>query len=210
MKKALLIGCGSKWGASFTTHLHDIGYDIDLISSSDFQYGNVNTLKVSWNELTLSELKTLIDNTITYDLIFFNQNAGGSLSDYWFVPGNDMPVESWNRSMWIDCQMPYCLIKHLSASITDNTKIGWMMTGMIVGRDPELFKYAGYASHKATNLHIMRGFSQNHSGIFFALNPSWFPVEDYVKDSEQIHNVISKLKKTDSGKSFNKNGTEWI
>jgi hypothetical protein len=38
----------------------------------------------------------------------------------------------------------------------------------------------------------------------------WFPIEDYVKDSVQIHKVISGLKKSDSGKSFNKDGTEWI
>jgi hypothetical protein len=210
MKKALLIGCGSKWGASFTKHLADIGYHVDLLTSSDFEYTNVNTLKVNWYELNLEHLKTLIDNTVTYDLIFFNQNAKGSVSDFWFTPGNDMPIESWNTSMWLDCQLPYCLVKHLSSSITDDTKIGWMMTGLIVGNNPEYFKYAGYASHKATNLHIMRGFSQNHRGVFFALNPIWFPIEDYVKDSEQIHKVISGLKKIDSGKSFNKDGTEWI
>ena len=210
MKKALLIGCGSKWGASFTKHLADIEYQVDLLTSSDFEYANVNTLKVNWFELNLDQLKTLIDNTVTYDLIFFNQNAKGSVSDFWFLPGNDMPVDNWNRSMWNDCQLPYYLIKHLSSSITDDTKIGWMMTGLIVGNNPEYFKHAGYASHKSTNLHIMRGFSQNHDGIFFALNPFWFPIEDYVKDSEQIHKVISGLKKIDSGKSFNKDGTEWI
>jgi hypothetical protein len=210
MKKALLLGCGSKWGASFTKHLSDIGYQVDLLTGSNFEYPNVNVIKINWHESNLEQLQTLIDNSVTYDLIFFNQNAGGSVGEYWFIPGNEYSIDSWNRNMWIDCQLPYCLIKHLSQSITDDTKIGWMMTGLIIGNNPEYFKHAGYASHKATNLYIMRGFSQNHLGIFFALNPLWFPLEDYVKDSEQIHKVISTLKKTDSGKSFNKDGTEWI
>ena len=66
MKKALLIGCGSKWGASFTKHLADIGYQVDLLTSSDFEYPNVNTIKVNWFESNLEQLKTLIDNNNFY------------------------------------------------------------------------------------------------------------------------------------------------
>ena len=85
-----------------------------------------------------------------------------------------------------------------------------MLTGLIVGNDTSRYQYAGYASIKSTNLHIMRGFSQFHKGIFFAINPSWFPVEDYKKDAEQISSIIERLESKDNGKSFMKTGVEWI
>jgi hypothetical protein len=56
----------------------------------------------------------------------------------------------------------------------------------------------------------MRGFSEFHKGIFFAINPIWFPVEDYKKDAQSIEAVVDKLTKEDSGKSFNKDGSFWL
>jgi hypothetical protein len=56
----------------------------------------------------------------------------------------------------------------------------------------------------------MRGFSQFHPGIFFAINPIWFPIEDYTKDAIQISKVIDNLKIADTGKSFMKTGNSWL
>ena len=55
----------------------------------------------------------------------------------------------------------------------------------------------------------MRGFSLHHPGIFFCINPVWFPKDDFSKDAEQIFSVITKLQSTDNGKVFNKDGNEW-
>jgi hypothetical protein len=85
-----------------------------------------------------------------------------------------------------------------------------MLTGLIVGNDSNLYQYAGYASIKSTNLHIMIGFSEFHKGIFFAINPIWFPVEDYKKDAKQISNIIERLETKDTGKSFMKDSSFWI
>lgn len=210
IKKALLVGCGSKWGAAFTTHLSNLNYHIDLVTSSDSTYQNTNTIKVNWFELNSTNIKSLLNQEKHYDLIFFNQNSGGSVGEHHFSPGNVYDIEKWNYHNWINCQLPYIVIQHLSKSITDTTKIGWMMTGLIVGHEKDKFRYAGYASVKSTNLHIMRGFSEFHPGIFFAINPGWFPEAEYQKDAQSIEKVIDNLTKADSGKAFNKDGSFWL
>jgi hypothetical protein len=145
-----------------------------------------------------------------YDLIFFNQNSGGGPGGDDFGPSRDYSIDHWNIHNWINCQLPYIVIKHLSSTITEKTRIGWMLTGLIVGNDTSRYQYAGYASIKSTNLHIMRGFSEFHKGIFFAINPIWFPVEDYKTDAEQISNIIERLESKDNGKSFMKDGSFWL
>ena len=208
-KKALLFGCGSKWGLSFTQHIANNNYEIDLVSSSDVDLPNVNNLKIDWLMSNEKTIKDLIPNE-SYDLIFFNQNSGGGPGGDDFGPDRNFSIDHWNLHMWINCQLPYVVIKHLNNGIRENTKIGWMLTGLIIGNDEKLYQYAGYASLKSTNLHIMRGFSQYHKGIFFAINPLWFPVEDHRTDAEKIFNLIEKLNSKDNGKSFNKDGSFWI
>ena len=208
-EKALLFGCGSKWGLTFTKHLSDQGYRVDLISSSDVDYKNVNVHKIDWLTSNEQVIKNLVKQE-TYDLIFFNQNSGGGPGAEDLSPKQNFPLDHWDLHLWINSQLPYVVIKHLSEQITENTKIGWMLTGLIVDNNPELYQYAGYAAIKSTNLHIMRGFSQFHPGIFFAINPIWFPIEDYSKDAKQILKVIDKLYKKDNGKSLNKDGSFWI
>lgn len=207
--KALLFGCGSKWGLELTKELSLRNYEIDLFSSSEVNLPNVTTYKINWldsNQNTIDQLLPIKK----YDLIFFNQNSGGGPNEEDLSPQRDFPIEYWNMHLWINCQLPYMVVKKLSGVIEDTTKIGWMLTGLIKGDDPNLYKYAGYASIKSTNLHIMKGFSYHHPGIFFAINPFWFPISDYEKDAKKIANIIENIKQTDSGKSFDKDGKEWL
>jgi len=209
-KHALLIGCGSKWGASFTKQLADQNYSIDLITGSDLTYHNVNNIRINWLTLTPSIIESLLDPNKKYDLIFFNQNSGGSPNEHFLKSGNKLDINSWNHNIWLNCQLPYIVVQHLTKSISHTTKIGWMLTGLIVGKEKNFFKYAGYASAKSTNLHIMRGFSEFHHGIFFAINPIWFPIENYTEDAKQIHKIIENISAADNGKTFRKDGVEWI
>jgi len=208
-KKALLLGCGSKWGSSFSKTVAESDYSVDLITSNNLNYPNINSIKINWNNFDLNSLKKHIDLK-EYDLIFFNQNSGGSVGEHYLKTDNTISLDHWNLSYWIDCQLPYYIIKHLSPLIKNSTKIGWMLTGLITGRDENFFQYAGYACSKSTNLHIMRGFSRFHHGVFFAINPFWFPPEDYEKDSKKILEIIENITEEDSGKTFDKNGKEWI
>lgn len=209
-KQALLVGCGSKWGAEFAKELADQNYSIDLVTGSELIYSNINNIKINWNSISPSIIESKIDPNKKYDLIFFNQNSGGSPNDHFLKSGNKLDINSWNYSFWINCQLPYIIVQHLTNSISSTTKIGWMLTGLIIGREKNLFKYAGYASTKSTNLHLMRGFSEFHHGIFFAINPIWFPIENYKVDAKQIYKVIENLSTADNGKTFTKDGREWI
>lgn len=210
MNKVLLFGFGDKWGKHFISYLSKKGIQIDSVSSKELELPNVNNIKIDWFGLDRNKIKELIDPDTKYDLIFFNHNNGGAPSDHFLKPGNEIDLGQWNYNYWISCQLPYVVIHHLSNSITENTKIGWMLTGLIIGSDKSLYQYAGYAGVKSTNLHIMRGFSQFHRGIFFGLNPIWFPEEQWDKDAEQIFKVIDSLTTKDTGKSFNKDGSFWI
>lgn len=200
-QNALLLGCGSKWGATFTQTLADNNYEIDLITGSNFSYPNVTTYNIDWFRSDRQFVENLLQplSNKKYDLIFFNQNTGGGPNEDAYAPGDIFPMEQWNLQNWINCQLPYVVVKILSNSISNDTKVGWMITGLIDGKDKSLWKYAGYASVKSTNVHIMRGFANTHPGIFFALDPCWFPENQYKQDSETICKMIESLTKEDSG-----------
>lgn len=208
MNKVLLFGGGTKWGHSFTHCLSSKDIEVDLVTSNPVNLPNVNNIVVNWYNLDRDKIKLLLDTQREYDLIFFNHNSGGAPSDHFLKPNNEIELNQWNYSYWINCQLPYVVVHH--CNIQPQTKIGWMLTGLISGSDCNLYQYAGYAGVKSTNLHIMRGFSVSHPGIFFALNPLWFPEQDYEKDSTQIYNLISNLTYKDNGKAINKDGSEWI
>jgi len=207
---ALILGGGSKWGQHFTQHILAQGHSVDLVTSSETE--QANNIKVDWRQLTLEELEVALTplKGKQYDIIFFNQNSGGAPNDVWFEPTNTFPLQAWSQSLWIDCQVPYYVIKLLTNSIHQDTKIGWMLTGLIDGREQDKWRYAGYASNKSSNVHIMRGFSQYHPGIFFCINPSWFPPGQEQKDAEQIFSIIKNLTKDSNGKVLNKDGREWL
>lgn len=207
----LLIGAGSKWGAFFTEYLSDQGCNIDLVTSTGIDNENVVNHKVDWNSFSLSDIDVLAANLSKeqYDLIFFNQNSGGGPNDRYFASGLDASLEGWNKSFWLDCQLPYYLIKKLQSKITEQTKIGWMLTGLINSIEEQQWKYGGYASAKTTNLHIMRSFSQYNTGIYFCLQPIWFPPGEEMIDCENIFKVIKNITKNDNGKVFLKNSQEW-
>lgn len=210
MKNVLMVGGGSKWGLEFTKELVNQGSNVDLITGSEIILPNVNSIKIDWYNLNRDYIKSKIDQNKIYDLIFFNQNSGGAPNDHFLKPNNEIDLSTWNYHIWINCQLPYVIIHHLSKGMQSNTKIGWMLTGLIHGHDRNMFQYAGYATVKANNLHIMRGFSQFHHGIFFAINPGWFPIEDYKQDAKKIIKVINNLNLSDTGKTFNKDASEWI
>lgn len=211
MKRALILGGGSKWGAIFTNMLAKKGYTIDLITSTGINNKNVINHKIDWWSTNEGTIDKIVANLSAdhYDIIFFNQNSGGGPNDIAFAPGDIFPIDFWNKANWINSQLPYYLIKKLSLKINNNTKIGWMLTGLIDGIKRETWQYAGYASVKATNVYLMRGFAQYHDGVFFAIQPIWFPEGSERKDASRIISVIEKLTIEDSGKILMKDGSEW-
>ena len=209
--KILLVGAGSKWGSLFTKYLAEQGCIIDLVTGTGVDYDNVINHKVNWNTLSLQDLDVIAANLSqdSYDLIFFNQNSGGGPNDQYFSPGLDASLEGWSKSFWLDCQMPYYLIKKLKTKINETTRIGWMLTGLINSEQSEQWKYGGYASAKTTNLHLMRSFSQYNTGIYFCLQPIWFPPGEEIKDCIMIYDTIKNLTVDDNGRIIMKDGSDW-
>lgn len=208
MKHALLFGCGSNWGAEFTKYLADCDYQVTLITSSQFEYKNVKSHTIDWPSLTLNDIINFTINE-KYNLIFFNHNMGGCPNEIHYAPNHEVPIDHWNNSIWIYNQLPYYTIHSLQNNIDKDTKIGWMLSGIIKTRDPEYFRYGGYASHKAMNFFIMQGFSRYFPGIFFAIEPGTLNEKNYKEDSETIYRIIDNLEESDNGKAFSKNGNVW-
>lgn len=211
MKNALILGGGSKWGSTFTKTLVNSNYNVDLITSTGIDHPQITNFKIDWNTIDQREIDVITEQLSKkqFDLIFFNQNSGGGPNDVSYQPGDIFPIDHWHKANWINCLINYYIIKKLSYSITKNTKIGWMLTGLIDGKDPQMWKYAGYASVKSTNVHIMRGFSKYHHGVFFAIQPYWFPEKEFQKDATSILRVIENLKKQDNGYIYLKDGSRW-
>lgn len=211
MNNILLVGAGSKWGKIFTEYLVTQGCKVDLITSTGIDSENINNHKINWNTFSMSDLDSIVNKLSidTYDLIFFNQNSGGGPNDEYFSPNLDVSLEGWSRNLWIDCQMPYYLIKKLKTKITETTRIGWMLTGLINSEQSEQWKYGGYASAKTTNLHLMRSFSQYNTGIYFGLQPIWFPPGEESKDCKDIYKMLIRLSSKDNGRIIMKDGTDW-
>lgn len=209
--KALLIGAGSKWGGEFTNFLLSKNYKIDLVTGSNLEERlNLTIHKINWKTFSSRDMDVLAGNLSqeNYDLIFFNQNSQSYPNEQTFSPDRDISIEDWSRGFWIDCQMPYYLIKKIKNKIQKDTKIGWMLTGLITSQQSEYWKYGGYTSNKNTNLHLMRNFSQYHPGIFFCIDPMGLNPINFQEDCENIFKVIQDINEDDNGKVLIKDGKE--
>lgn len=211
MKNALLIGTGSRWGLHLTNELINRGYNVTIVTSSSPEI-NARIIPVDYYNLSMESIINLAKsvNDQIYDLIFFNHNSGGGPDAQYFKPDGPMiDPKSWGKSLYIHSMFPAIFLRLISKSINDDTKIGWMLTGMIKDANPEHFQWGLYGSAKYINLCVMRLFSQNHPGIFFALNPSWFPPGEEKQDAETIADTIEKITIQQNGICIDKNGNTW-
>lgn len=215
MKKALLLGTGSKWGKSFSEQLLAEGFHLDIISGTKVVAQNAesfNLIQVDWQNFRApDDIYPLLDQLKfgPYDLIFFNHNAPGAPDEWEFQ--NEIQIAQWSHSFWLNCQLPALLIDKLSQKnlIQNDTRIGWMLTGLINGQSPDFWRHAGYASCKYTNMAMLQGFSKYRKGIYFGVQPGSFSPENYRDDSLKILKLISQLTQAESGLCFNKDGSSW-
>lgn len=210
--RALLVGCGSKWGKVFSETLIAQGWTVKIITGSDSDTA-CEQFKINWQQFDEQQLKTLCHtlDQEPWDLIFFNHVQHGGPGEDSFRPESwNGDFNKWTRSCWINNWMPFLTIKYLKNSCVSQTKVGWMMTGMITDKhDHNIAKYPLYAASKFTNHSIMKAFAANHPATFFSVNPSWFPPGEETEDAEQIIRVIASIQPDQSGMSWNKDGTPW-
>lgn len=207
-KRVLITGGGSKFGYELTKRFSDNGYIVDVITSTNVIHENVNVSIIKWSTITENKLKKALDSfgSNEYDVIFFNHNTGGGPNETDYLPYTDYNIKKWSNHYFINCQIPFITLKYIHSKVKHDTKIGWMISGMVDGKWEDGWKYGGYVGFKATNLYQMRGFSKYYPGIFFCMNPGHIELHNYEGDSSQIVDTIKNLEKSDSGKILFKTG----
>ena len=212
MKRALIFGGGSGFGAILSTGLSDCEYIVDAITSSNFQYHNVNTIKVDWQQFNLFGLVELINQlkNNNYDLIIFNQNSGKGPchpTDFQVATlGKFYPIREWTQGIWSDSQLSYYAVRCLSNLIQHNTKIVWLLSGVANPFIPKdnLDKWMSYRLVKMTNYYIMKTFSENHPGIFFGIDPHHIDaVEDKILHGDAVIERIFVADSSYNGQVYN-------
>jgi hypothetical protein len=169
----VITGGGSKFGATLTQQLLNAGYFVHLVTSNPTTWRNTKNLEaipVNWHELNLHSIKQCIPSVDQIDLVFFNHNAS-SLSQEKFKKFTIQDCKSWQQSYFVSCQFPFYLVHALGNRIDHSTKIGWMLSELIVQPKLNHVGYADYIGNKFTNACIMKSFAMNFPACFFGVHP---------------------------------------
>lgn len=213
MKSALLIGCGSKFGAVLADQLLNNGYTIYSISSSNST--DPNHLIVDWKTTNVFQLEKFLRSCPVLDLIFFNQNAS-ALSEPCFknesLPTLDLwkLEKSWSQSYFVSCILPFHVIHSLGNKCTESTKVGWMLsTYVYLHPSNSNLGFADYIGNKYQNYVVIKNFSRHHRSGFFGINPDNLTSQDHVDTAQQLTTLLEKTPAEQlNGKIFYYNGNE--
>jgi hypothetical protein len=154
MKQALTIGCGSKNGSAIIDALLEKGYNVTNMGNSN--HPGATNITISWNDLQITNLHKLLKIEGTVDFVFFNQNASSLDSDAFDLANSDTLdtwklIKDWQHSYWISCQMPFLIVNHLRQHLTNQSKIGWMLSSTMFWDRQKVEKYPDYSSQKYFN-----------------------------------------------------------
>ena len=165
MKQALTIGCGSGNGSTIIDTLLEKGYNVINVGTST--HTGATNIQVQWTDLQITNLHSLIKVEGNLDFIFFNQN-GSSLNAGNFDFANTETivawklVKDWQQSHWISCQLPFLLLHTLKKHLTPSTKIGWMLSAMMIHSNNNVEQYPDYSSQKYFNYLAMQCAGEHH------------------------------------------------
>ena len=176
MRKALLTGGSSKFGAVFKRVLEEsrsAGYDLQGKSRWDVEVVPrefISSYPKEWQPKLSGE---------EYDLIFFNHNT---------------PVRGMNGFDDTDVD----IIKKLNPR--QDVKIGWMITGDAIHLNKSIMVAAGYKSphfqlyiaQKAIYITRMRYYYLQSGFRTFVVNPGHMEEPNYARKARQLSNFIDK------------------
>lgn len=184
MKNCLITGGGSKFGSKITEQLVQAGYHVYLITGTQqVTKPNITVISVNWHELKLQDIRCIISNLPNLDLIFFNHNSS-ALDQTKFNQNQIQNLKDWQQSYFVACQFPFYLIHSLKNNIASTTKIGWMLSELIVDPLDSQCGFADYIGNKFTNGCIMKSFAQSFPATFFGINP------EAVGNNDDVNKVI--------------------
>jgi hypothetical protein len=190
MKQALTIGCGSKNGKAIIDTLLEKGYNVTNMGATG--HPEITNIKISWNDLHITNLQKLLKFEGNMDFVFFNQNASSLDSDAFDFSNTDTLatwklIKNWQHSHWISCQMPFLLINCLKQNLTKQSKIGWMLSSTMIWDRPDVEKYPDYSSSKYFNYLAMNCFG-NHYQTFGIMPDFSIP-----NSSDQMKTIITTV-----------------
>ena len=206
MKNCLITGGGSKFGSKITEQLVQAGYHVYLITGTQqITDPNITVISVNWHELKLQDIRHIISNLPNLDLIFFNHNAS-ALDQTKFNQNQIQNLKDWQQSYFVACQFPFYLIHSLKNNISITTKIGWMLSELIVYPLDSQCGFADYIGNKFTNGCIMKSFAQSFPATFFGINPETVGNNNDVNKAIKLVELIEHT--TDlNGKIYYPDGT---
>lgn len=203
-KRALLIGCGSKFGLRLRNQLLAQDWKIYSISGSDTDIDNPNIthIKVDWSTVKITDIEKFLKMLPNLDLIFFNQNSS-ALSQGIFNKVETLDLwkieKHWAQSYFVSCILPLHIIQTLKQQCNKDTKVAYMLSSYMYAHpaDPAQLGFADYIGNKYQNYLTMKNFSLNHPACFFGINPEKL---QYVEDDVTISELITFI---DTDKNIN-------
>lgn len=209
MKTCLITGGGSKFGAEITKQLVAQDYHVYLVTSNPASWANcigVTAISVDWSTLSMVDLRRCVPKTDHIDLVFFNHNAS-ALNQAKFAQGTIQNLQAWQQSYFVACQFPFYLVHVLRNQITPETKIGWMLSELIVTPRDQQIGHADYIGNKFTNACIMRSFALNFPACFFGIHPDGGLDHQLDKKSQDIVQLVDQKTTTElNGNIFSTQG----
>ena len=209
MKTCLITGGGSKFGAQLTEQLLAHDYHVYLVTSNPDAWTRMNhvtVIPVDWKKLQLANIRQCIPNLQHVDLVFFNHNAS-ALSESKFKKSTVQNPQDWQQSYFVACQFPFYLVHALGSRIDADTKIGWMLSELIVQPKLNHVGYADYVGNKFTNACIMKSFAMNFPACFFGIHPDGGLSNQLDNKAQDIVQLISTKSITElNGNIFSTQG----
>jgi hypothetical protein len=190
VKQALTIGCGSGNGATIIDTLLDKGYTVTNVGAKT--HPGAHNIQVPWSEIQITNLHQIVKVSGQIDFVFFNQNGSSLCANDFDFANTDMLkslklVKDWQHSHWISCQMPFLLLHTIKRHLVPETKIGWMLSAMMVSDNLGVDKYPDYSSQKYFNYLAMRCVGKHYQA--FGIIPDFSDPES----KHQLRGVIEQI-----------------
>ena len=204
MKHALVVGGGSKNGRPIIDVLLEHDYHVINLGSSVYSHQNVKNIQTNWNDITVEFIHRIfhhIDHNI--DFVFFNQNSSSLCSSDFSLNHDDLLekwklVKDWSFSLWLSCQMPFLLLHTLKDKLSQNARVGWMISSYVNYQKEGVSEHPDYSSFKFFNYLALNQFSEQNELLTFGIAP------DFNRDSSdtKLKDIIADVLSNEYKKKF--------
>jgi hypothetical protein len=190
MKHALTIGCGSTNGKVIIDTLLAKNYCVTNIGRT--AYPDVDNIELDWDQLQITNIHKLVKFDHEIDFVFFNHNSSSlAKKDFDFVKNDTLVIwkliKDWQKTHWLSCQMPLLMLHALRKNLTQQTKIGFMLSTLIEWKNISSEQFPDYSSQKYFNYLAMRCLSEHYQS--FGIMPD-FSVPD---SADNLKNIITQV-----------------